>query len=170
MNGSEQAALPSSACRAREVLDRVGDKWSVYVIALLGSGTRRFTEIKRDISFITQRMLTVTLRGLERDGLIIRTVYPTVPVRVEYSLTPLGESLLQMLQALLDWSIAHVDQIDFAQQRYDRAKGDAATSLTVEHRLDHLPLPELGVGQRPQDRHPGRGAHQIQPQPQKNRE
>jgi DNA-binding HxlR family transcriptional regulator len=81
-------------CRAREILDRVGDKWSLYAIALLGGGTRRFTELKRGIDGISQRMLTVTLRGLERDGIVTRTQYPVVPVRVEYALTPMGRTLL----------------------------------------------------------------------------
>jgi DNA-binding HxlR family transcriptional regulator len=108
-----------SSCRAREVLDRVGDKWSVLVITKLGEGTRRFSELKRDIHFITQRMLTVTLRGLERDGLVSRTVYPVYPARVEYSLTPMGESLLDTLHALLAWSVDHVAQIDAARQHYD---------------------------------------------------
>lgn len=110
------------SCQAREVLDRVGDKWSVYVITLLGDGTRRFSELKREIQYITQRMLTVTLRGLERDGLIKRTVYPVIPARVEYSLTPLGESLLDTLKELLAWSVHHVEQIDQARQRYDQQR------------------------------------------------
>lgn len=125
MEGPERDSLPSPYCRARDVLDRVGDKWSVYVIALLGDGPHRFSELKREIHFVTQRMLTVTLRGLERDGLVVRTVYPSVPLRVEYRLTPLGESLLQTLRALLDWSIVHVDQIDLARQRYDGSRDDA---------------------------------------------
>src|SRR6266511_1112328 len=75
---------PLSGCRAREVLGRIGDKWSLYVIHLLGGGTRRFSDLRRMIDGISQRMLTVTLRGLERDGLVTRTVYPTVPPRVDY--------------------------------------------------------------------------------------
>ena len=113
-------------CRAREVLDRVGDKWSVYVITLLGDRTMRFSELKRHIHFITQRMLTVTLRGLERDGLVSRKVYPVYPARVEYSLTPVGESLLDTLRALLTWSVGHVEQIDAARRRYDEAQSVAA--------------------------------------------
>lgn len=96
----------------------------IYVITMLGNGTHRFSELKRKINFITQRMLTVTLRGLERDGLVSRTVHPTAPVRVEYSLTPLGASLLRTLQALLDWSVAHVDEIDRARSRYDRSQAE----------------------------------------------
>lgn len=107
-------------CHAREVLDRVGDKWSVYVIVLLGGGTRRFTELRRSIDGISQRMLTVTLRGLERDGLITRTVHPVIPPRVDYALTPLGASLLETVTALLRWSDAHTHDIQLARARYDR--------------------------------------------------
>lgn len=122
----------SESCRAREVLDRVGDKWSVLVITLLGEGTCRFSELKRGIHFITKRMLTVTLRGLERDGLVVRTVYPVYPARVEYSLTPMGESLLDTLRALLTWSVGHMTQIDEARRRYDDAQEteDAHAAIT----------------------------------------
>src|SRR5215207_2908746 len=81
-----------SCTTVREVLSRVGDKWSVLVIAMLGQGTRRFSELQRSIDGISQRMLTLTLRQIERDGLVERTVYPTIPPRVEYSLTPLGRT------------------------------------------------------------------------------
>jgi DNA-binding HxlR family transcriptional regulator len=109
----------ATACAVREVLDRVGDKWSVYVIHLLGGGTMRFSDLKRSIEGISQRMLTVTLRGLERDGLVTRTVYPVVPPRVDYALTPLGETLLSTVCALVDWSEAHRADIDAARVRYD---------------------------------------------------
>ena len=88
-------------CRAREVLDRVGDKWSLQVIALLGERTKRFTELRREIEGISQRMLTVTLRGLERDGIVTRTVYPVVPPRVEYSLTDDGHLLAERIVDLM---------------------------------------------------------------------
>src|SRR6266852_5274560 len=92
-------------CHAREVLARVGDKWSVYVIHVLGdAGTLRFNELRREVDGISQRMLTVTLRGLERDGLVKRIVYPQVPPRVEYSLTRLGATLLQLVGGLVEWS------------------------------------------------------------------
>ena len=91
----------SSDCRAvSSVLARVGDKWSVLIVALLGDGPRRFNEIKRMVGGISQRMLTLTLRGLERDGLVTRTVFPTVPPRVDYELTPLGHSLWEPVDAL----------------------------------------------------------------------
>jgi DNA-binding HxlR family transcriptional regulator len=108
-------------CRAREMLVRVGDKWSVHVIYVLGSaGTLRFSELRRRIDGISQRMLTVTLRGLERDGLVRRTMYPEVPPRVEYALTPLGATLRKIVRALIDWSGAHLVEVDAARARYDR--------------------------------------------------
>ena len=106
-------------CRAREILDRVGDKWSLYAIAMLGGGTRRFTELKRGIDGISQRMLTVTLRGLERDGIVTRTQYPVVPVRVEYALTPMGRTLLDAVHPLITWTEGHLADIDAARARYD---------------------------------------------------
>ncbi len=109
-------------CRAREVLDRVGDKWSMYVVSLLGGGTMRFSELRRGIEGITPRMLTVTLRTLERDGLVSRVAYPVVPPRVEYTLTPMGETLLQTVSALVGWADAHLAEIDAARAAYDRAR------------------------------------------------
>jgi DNA-binding HxlR family transcriptional regulator len=111
-------------CRAREILDRVGDKWSLYAIALLGGGTRRFTELKRGIDGISQRMLTVTLRGLERDGIVTRTQYPVVPVRVEYALTPMGRTLLDAVHPLITWTEGHLADIDAARAAYD-ARADS---------------------------------------------
>ena len=112
-------ARDEATCKVRDVLGRVGDKWSVTVVDLLGRGPRRFTELKRDIPGISQRMLTVTLRGLERDGLLTRTVHPVVPPRVDYELTPLGKTLLDTAWALINWALAHVDDIDQARQEYD---------------------------------------------------
>jgi DNA-binding HxlR family transcriptional regulator len=103
----------------REVLDTVGDKWSTYVIAILDRGTMRFTELRRAIDGISQRMLTVTLRNLERDGLVERRVFPVVPPRVEYRLTPLGLSLLDVVGGLMRWSSGHTAEIDAARTRYD---------------------------------------------------
>jgi len=101
------------------VLARIGDKWSVLIVSRLGAGARRFNELKREIGGISQRMLTLTLRGLERDGLIQRTVFPTVPPRVEYALTPLGFSLLEPVTALGDWALANKTKIAAAQQKFD---------------------------------------------------
>jgi DNA-binding HxlR family transcriptional regulator len=106
--------------RAREVLERVGDKWSVHVIVMLGySPTMRFSELQRSVEGISQRMLTVTLRSLERDGLVRRTMYPEVPPRVEYAITPFGDTLLETMQALLEWSESHLEEIGAARARYD---------------------------------------------------
>jgi DNA-binding HxlR family transcriptional regulator len=107
-------------CLVRDVLARVGDKWSVFVIHLLGGGTMRFSELRHSIDGISQRMLTVTLRGLERDGLVSRKVFAEVPPRVEYSLTPLGESLREVIGALVGWSDDHTRDIAAARIRYDR--------------------------------------------------
>jgi len=112
---------------AREILDRVGDKWSVLVVALLGNGRMRFSEIKRATNGVSQRMLTLTLRALERDGLVTRTVHPTIPPRVEYELTDLGHTLHGHVRALAQWSIDNRDTIQEARARYDTARGAQAT-------------------------------------------
>ena len=109
----------ATTCRAREILDRIGDKWSLQVIALLGEHTKRFTELKREIDGISQRMLTVTLRALERDGIVVRTVYPVVPPRVEYSLTPMGATLMDAACGLVEWAEGHLPEIDAARAEYD---------------------------------------------------
>ncbi len=111
-------------CRAiSEVLSRIGDKWTVLVVNLLGSGPRRFGEIRREIGGISQRMLTLTLRALERDGLVTRTVHPTVPPSVEYALTDLGRSLRTPVQALGEWALRNQAAMADARQRFD---GDRA--------------------------------------------
>jgi len=116
---SRAARPPLSGCRAREILNRVGDKWSVMVIDRLGQGSHRFSELRRDIEGITGRMLTVTLRGLERDGLVSRTIHPMIPPRVDYELTPMGRTLLQTIEQLIDWADSHVAAIHAAQATYD---------------------------------------------------
>jgi DNA-binding HxlR family transcriptional regulator len=111
-------------CHAKEMLSRIGDKWSVYVIHVLGdSGTLRFNELRGRVDGISQRMLTVTLRGMERDGLVRRTVYPEVPPRVEYALTPLGKTLRQLVRGLVEWSGAHLEEVDAARAAYDARNG-----------------------------------------------
>ena len=113
----------SERCPAvREVLNRVGDKWSVQVIVLLGDGKKRFGELRRTIEGISQRMLTLTLKGLERDGLITRTVFPTIPPRVEYELTKLGHSLLKPITGLGQWAGQNRERIQIARDRYDTQK------------------------------------------------
>jgi DNA-binding HxlR family transcriptional regulator len=113
--------LSRNACPAvREVLNRVGDKWSVLIVALLGDGPKRFNELRRTIDGISQRMLTLTLRGLERDGLISRSVEATIPPRVDYALTPLGCTLLDPIMSLASWAEHNRETIQAARDRYDR--------------------------------------------------
>lgn len=117
----------SHDCRAvSAILSRIGDKWSVLIISRLGEGPRRFNEIKRIIGGISQRMLTLTLRNLERDGLISRTVTPTVPPRVDYALTGLGRDLLGPVTALSQWAIAHQPCIEAARTQFDAREGAEA--------------------------------------------
>ena len=111
-------------CRAvSEVLARVGDKWTVLVVATLGEGPKRFNELRRALGSISQRMLTLTLRGLERDGLVTRTVFPTVPPRVDYELTKLGRSLLEPVSGLSLWARKNRAAIADARSRFDAARG-----------------------------------------------
>jgi len=114
-------------CHAREILARVGDKWSVYVIHVLGdAGTLRFNELRSRVDGISQRMLTVTLRGMERDGLVARTVHAEVPPRVEYALTQLGSTLRELVKGLVEWSGAHLDEVDAARAAYDARQARSA--------------------------------------------
>ena len=109
-----------SACRnVAPVLNRVGDKWSMLIVMTLADGSRRFSELKRAIGGISQRMLTLSLRGLERDGLVTRTVTPSIPPRVDYELTELGVSLRQPVKALGEWAFEHIDCIRAAPARFD---------------------------------------------------
>ncbi|MGJ4932402.1 winged helix-turn-helix transcriptional regulator [Bradyrhizobium sp. HKCCYLS2038] len=103
----------------REILDLVGDKWSLYVIATLKEGPVRFNELRRQIDGISQRMLTITLRGLERDGLVKRTLFPTIPPRVDYELTEVGRTLLAPVMALVTWANTNQENIQEARVRYD---------------------------------------------------
>ena len=142
MNRPPELEYTPANCHAREVLARIGDKWSVYVIHVLGhAGTLRFNELKAEVDGISQRMLTVTLRGMERDGLVARTIYPEVPPRVEYSLTPLGATLRQLVRRLVEWSGAHVQEVDAARAAYDakHARPDKSARLAVPpaHRRPH---------------------------------
>src|ERR1041384_3681359 len=108
-------------CRAvSAILGRIGDKWSVLIVSRLGAGPKRFNEMKREIGGISQRMLTLTLRGLERDGLVTRTVFPTVPPRVDYELTSLGRTLLDPIQSLAAWAEKHRPDVQAAQLRYEQ--------------------------------------------------
>lgn len=111
------------ACPVRDILDRVGDKWSVMVVLRLGRRTERFRALLRAVDGISQRMLTVTLRGLERDGLVHREVFDTRPPTVAYSLTPTGLSLLTHITALADWAMQHEAAVKAARAEYDRRNG-----------------------------------------------
>ena len=121
-------AIPSDLhvpeqCRAvSEVLSRVGDKWTVLVVSTLGDGPKRFNELRRALGSISQRMLTLTVRGLERDGLVTRTVFPTNPPRVDYELTALGRSLLVPVSALGAWALDNRVAIQNARSRFDAAQ------------------------------------------------
>src|SRR5712671_6295159 len=112
--------VPHDSCPVREVLNRVGDKWSVFIVGLLADGPKRFSELRRTIEGISQRMLTLTLRGLERDGLVTRTVFPTIPPRVDYELTSLGRGLCKPVVALGKWAYGHLTEIEAARARFDR--------------------------------------------------
>ena len=118
--------LQSAGCKnVAPVLNRVGDKWSMMIVMILSNGSQRFSELKRAIDGISQRMLTLSLRGLERDGLVTRTVTPTIPPRVDYELTELGISLRAPVKQLGEWAIEHIGCIRAAQERFDSA-ADAA--------------------------------------------
>lgn len=122
----------SASCRfVTTVLARIGDKWAVLVVRLLGDGRMRFSDLQRRIDGISQRMLTLTLRGLERDGLVSRTVHPTVPPRVDYELTSLGHSLLMPVKALGDWAFANQSEIEAARLKFDRLNAPAPQKIAA---------------------------------------
>ena len=130
LSSAGHTGVPDDTCSAAtcqtvtEVLARVGDKWTMQVVMSLGEGPVRFNALRRAVEGISQRMLTRTLRGLERDGLISRTVTPTVPPRVDYALTPLGRSLVEPVRALGDWAIANREAIANAREQFDIAEAD----------------------------------------------
>lgn len=108
-------------CPSRMVLDRIGDRWTVLVVGALADGPLRFGEIARRVDGVSQKMLTQTLRTLERDGLVTRTQFPEIPPRVEYELTDAGRSLQGPLKALEDWAVTHLGAVESARERYDAA-------------------------------------------------
>jgi len=113
----------SSDCTAvNDILSTIGDKWTVLIVVTLSKGPMRFNEIRRAVDGISQRMLTLTLRGLERDGFATRTVFPTVPPRVDYALTELGKTLIAPLEQIAKWAIAHQDEVADARANFDNAK------------------------------------------------
>ena len=128
--------LPADCRAVSDVLARVGDKWSVLVVTRLGGGQLRFNELRRSIGGISQRMLTLTLRGLERDGLITRTVFATVPPRVEYALTALGRDLLQPVSTLGDWALRNQAKIARARDQFDSAAKSVAKSSAMPARRE----------------------------------
>jgi DNA-binding HxlR family transcriptional regulator len=125
-------------CRAVSgILARIGDKWSVLIVSRLGPRPLRFNELKREIGGISQRMLTLTLRGLERDGLITRTIFPTIPPRVDYELTALGRSLLEPVMGLSAWALKNIGKIEAARTKFD----SAATKSSPNRRAEPLARP-----------------------------
>ena len=119
----------SSHCPTRQVLDRIADKWTVLIIRRLSDGTLRFAQLRRAVDGISQKVLTNTLRGLERDGIVTRRIYASVPPRVEYSLTDLGRSLCDLVEAICCWAEANIEQVQVARAVYDGA--NAATRLSA---------------------------------------
>ncbi|MEV6912240.1 helix-turn-helix domain-containing protein [Amycolatopsis sp. NPDC051071] len=119
--GTDTGVVYRADCPSRPILDQIADKWSMMVMAVLDR-PRRFNDIKRHLEGVTQRVLTQTLRRLERNGMIERRVLPTSPVGVEYSLTPLGESLREPFGHLYDWTTAHADEIQNCRQSYDQRR------------------------------------------------
>ena len=113
------------------VLQRIGDKWSVLIVTRLGARPMRFNELKKEIGGISQRMLTLTLRGLERDGMVTRTVFATIPPRVDYDLTTLGRSLLVPVSALGDWALNNIGKIDAARAKFDAAAQKAESKPLI---------------------------------------
>lgn len=113
------------ACPTRLALDRIADKWTVLIVGRLASGTRRFGELRRDIDGISAKVLTQKLRELERDGIITRKVYPSIPPKVEYSLTPLGDTLIDLLDAVRAWAEDHIESVLEAQTAYDQVLAEA---------------------------------------------
>lgn len=113
-------------CRAiGQILDRIGDKWTIMAVGVLASGKLRFNEIMREIGGVSHRMLTLTLRGLERDGLVTRTAYNTIPPKVEYELTELGRSLIEPLRILASWSAQHRSAVEMARKNFDNRASDS---------------------------------------------
>lgn len=141
MTDPARKSLSQQCSRVSEVLSGIGDKWTVLIVMLLVRGPQRFSELKREVGGIPQRMLTLTLRRLERDGLVRRTVYATVPPCVDYELTALGHSLRQATEVLGRWAIDHLAVIDAARREFDaRAEGAAAAPS--------LPLPRIVASRR----------------------
>ena len=131
-------------CRAISgVLARIGDKWSVLIVSRLGMRPMRFNELKREIGGISQRMLTLTLRGLERDGLITRTIFATIPPRVDYELTPLGRSLLEPVMGLSAWALKNIGRIEAARVKFDGSSAKTAAAAVSSPNLHQTVKPTV---------------------------
>jgi DNA-binding HxlR family transcriptional regulator len=126
--------MMNAACPTRQVLDRIADKWTMLVISALEDGTLRFSELRRQIDGITQKMLTQTLRALERDGMVDREVRPTVPVTVRYTLTPLGHSLADAVSVIRAWAYENMDSIAAARDTYEPGTGAPPTPIATPAR------------------------------------
>jgi DNA-binding HxlR family transcriptional regulator len=125
--------VPGDCRQLAPILQRVGDKWSILCVMALGEGALRFNELKRRVGGISQRMLTLTVRSLERDGFVTRTMLPTVPPAVSYELTPMGRSLLEPVRALGNWAFSHQAAIQAARQRFDQHGPGTGLSPTLPH-------------------------------------
>ena len=136
-------------CRAvADVLARIGDKWTVYIVRLLADGPMRFNEIRRAVAAISQRMLALTLRGLERDGLVTRTVTASVPPRVDYELTPTGLTLIEPLKAVGAWAIANRDFVERSRAKFDLAHAGSKAVEELERKRRIVP-PKIDAGSKP---------------------
>lgn len=129
--------LTTECRRISAILSRVGDKWTVQVVQKLGEGPRRFSEIRRTLGSISQKMLTATLRALERDGFVTRTVYPSVPPKVEYALTDLGFDLLRPVTALGEWALRNAERVEEAQRKFDEARAANTDGVGIPVRSAH---------------------------------
>jgi DNA-binding HxlR family transcriptional regulator len=139
-NMSDTTHNPSDCRAVADVLARIGDKWTVYVVKLLGKGPMRFNEVRRAVPAISQRMLSLTLRGLERDGLVTRTVTPSIPPRVDYELSAMGLTLFEPLKAVGTWAIANREYVEKSRMQFD-SRQDGSKAMPQRKRLPELPSP-----------------------------
>lgn len=163
-NTDVSAEVIAEACPIHEVLDRVGSKWSILIVVTAARGPIRFTELERSIDGISRRMLTLTLRNLERDGLLTRTVYPTVPPRVDYELTPIAHELHEALTALTAWADKHRAAITAARHTYDqRIKASAQPPADARSGRAAHPCPQAGrpLGTMPRPTSPASAAPAV---------
>ena len=121
----------NSRCPTRQVLDRIADEWTVLIIRRLSAGTLRFAQLRRSVDGISQKVLTSTLRGLERDGIVTRQIYASVPPKVEYSLTGLGRSLCRLVEDICDWAETNIGQVQEAREVYDRAPRESVDPVRL---------------------------------------